>query len=97
MRLGLRGHVVMADAAVGHSANGASFHSFGEDAHIPAGAYVILRSGFGDPRWARTKDGALIYHAFAGREERLWPESGALHILAPHHTYIERSPALAVL
>ncbi|RYG39184.1 hypothetical protein EON81_01630 [bacterium] len=95
LRLGIRGHVIMAESAIGNSAC-ASLHSFADDAQIPAGAYVILRTGFGDPRWARTKDGALIYYAFAGREENLWTTSGPVHILAPHHTYVERSPALAV-
>lgn len=96
IRLSLRGHILMADEAIGRLSESPSVFSFSDEAYIPAGAYVILKSGFGDPRWARTKDGALIYYAFANSEERMWPEvAGALHILATQHTYIERPRVLA--
>ncbi|CAN5623564.1 hypothetical protein BH11ARM2_BH11ARM2_20520 [soil metagenome] len=97
IRLALRGHLLMTEEAIGRLSEKAAVHSFSDEAYIPAGAYVILKSGYGDPRWARTKDGALIYYAFAGREERLWPEtSGPLHILNTQHSYVERVRSVAM-
>lgn len=58
IRLALRGHLLMTEEAIGRLSEKAAVHSFSDEAYIPAGAYVILKSGYGDPRWARTKDGA---------------------------------------
>lgn len=91
LRLDLRGHVVVSESAV-HSGNLATgAHVFSDSEQIPAGMYVMLRSGVGLPRWARTKDGSLVYYAFAGSTRSLWGScTGPLHVLARQHTFSER-------
>lgn len=66
-------------------------HVFDNDASIPGGMYVLLTSGIGESRWAKTKDGAMVYYAFMNRERPVWSDTtGALHILSIQHSYVER-------
>lgn len=60
--------------------------------------YVILFSGSGTPRWAKTKDGTMVYYSYMGREDSVWNRtSGPLHILNRVHSYTsERREALLV-
>lgn len=87
----LRGHVVVSESAIhaGNLSNGA--HVFSDSEQIPAGMYVMLRSGVGLPRWTKTRDGSLVYYAFVGSNRAVWNDcSGPLHVLARQHTFSER-------
>jgi hypothetical protein len=90
LRVSLRGHVVLAETAIERGELARAAHLFADDEHVPAGLYVMLSTAQGMPHWGRTKDGAHVYHAYAGRTDPLWSEPGPLHILAPGHTYCER-------
>src|SRR5579862_2689449 len=97
MRTALRGHVVLSECAVDSGDLGVTAHAFKDDVNIPPGMYVILFSGPGNARWAKTKDGALVYHAYMGRDAGVWTgSSGPLHVLNKVHSYIERREALLV-
>ena len=95
MRLSLRGHVVISDSAVDDSNMAQAAHVFSDYVFIPPGMYVLLFSGQGNPRWTRTKDGALVYYCYMNRCSAVWDRSsGPLHILSTQHTFSERMPAL---
>lgn len=95
LRINLRGHLVVADSALNEGRLDHAAHAFGDEALIPAGAYVLLHTGCGEPRWARTKDFAYIYHAYANRLTSLWEHAqGPLHVLATQHTFSERKEAI---
>lgn len=95
LRTVLRGHVVMSESAISSEMMGRFAHVFGEEEKIPAGMYVLLRTGTGISRWTKTKDGSLVYYAFMGRDRAVWEQSiGPLHLLAPQHTFAERRETL---
>lgn len=95
MRMTLRGHIIVSDSAVEDSNLSQAAHVFSDDVLIPAGMYVLLFTGHGNPRWTRTRDGALVYYAYMGRDRSVWDRTaGPLHILNTHHTFCERAPAL---
>ena len=97
LRVSLRGHVVMAERAIlcGDLCNFA--HVFTDDESIPAGLYVLLSTGAGLPHWGKTKDGAHVYHAYAGRLLPLWWDSdGPIHVLSPCYSYVERADPLVL-
>jgi len=97
LRVNLRGHVVLAERAILEADLCDAAHIFGEDEHVPAGLYVLLSTGAGLPHWGRTKDGAHVYHAYAGREEPLWDRcQGPIHVLSPCHAFVERSETVAL-
>ncbi len=97
LRMSLRGHLVLSDCAINGEDISRSAHVFSEGENIPAGMYILLRSGTGIPRWTKTKDGALVYYAFMGRNKPVWEcTTGPIHILAPQHTFTERREAVAV-
>ena len=98
LRVNLRGHMLLSECAVQSGDLTRAVHIFNDEALIPAGMYVILFSGPGQPRWGKTKDGALIYFAYMNRNSTVWERiSGALHVLSTHHTYtLERSAALVL-
>lgn len=95
LRVKLRGHVVLSDCAI-EDGNLASFaHVFPDDALIPAGMYVLLSTGYGESRWAKTKDGQMIYYSYMNRPHAIWDQCpGAVHLLAPQHTFVDKGPAL---
>jgi hypothetical protein len=95
LRSGLRGHVVMSEQAVNTSNLCDSAHAFNDEVLIPPGMYVLLYSGTGTPRWAKTKDGAMVYYTYMNRNEAVWEVApGSLHVLNTHHTYADKPPAL---
>jgi len=97
LRVTLRGHVVLSECAVDSGDLGITAHAFKDEVHIPPGMYVILFSGQGDPRWAKTKDGAMVYYTYMGREASVWHHRpGPFHVLNRVHTYSERREALLV-
>ena len=95
LRINLRGHLLMSDCTLERDSLGETLHLFREEMLIPPGNFVILFSGIGTPRWAKTKDQQLIYYAYMNRETPVWqPCSGPMHVLSPHHTYAERREVL---
>jgi hypothetical protein len=95
LRALLRGHVVVSDGAISRGDLCRAAHVFMDDESIPAGLYVLLTTGRGTPHWSRTKDGAHVFHAYAGRDVPLWPQGeGAIHLLNPCHSFVERGEAL---
>lgn len=93
MRVALRGHAVLAESLLDGRDQGA-MHLFAEDEVVPAGKFVLLFTGPGEPRWARTRDGQLVYHAYMGRREAVWQGvEGAIQLLQPQHRYIDRPAA----
>ncbi len=96
LRTVLRGHVVMSESAITSVDMSQAAHVFSEDEKIPAGMYILLRTGTGISRWTKTKDGALVYYAFMGRDQAIWSACiGPLHLLAPQHTFSERRETVA--
>ena len=77
MREHLRGHALVQDSTIKHPDCRGNVHIFTDDEHIGTGAYVLLQSGFGEPRWSRSKDGTVIYITFANSTDPLWnPDLG---------------------
>lgn len=95
LRINVRGHLLISEQAMETSRLDESGFLFRDDVVIPPGAYVILISGEGESKWAKTKDQQLVYYAYLGRLTPFWSAlSGALHVLAPQHSYSERREAL---
>jgi len=95
LRIVLRGHVVMSESAIASDDMFRAAHAFSEEEKIPAGMYVLLRSGTGISRWTKTKDGSLVYYSFMGRDRSVWNDTmGPMHVLAPQHTFTERRETL---
>lgn len=90
MRMKLRGHVLMSEAYLSHYAlNG--ILAFTDEELIHPGAFVLVHTGTGINRWAKTKQGALVYVCFAGSHQPLWNNApGPIHILCTQHSYEER-------
>ncbi len=97
MRIALRGHVVLSECAVDSGDLGLTAHAFKDAVQIPPGHYVILFSGSGAARWARTKDGTEVYYSYMGKDAPVWNRSeGPLHVLNRVHSYTERRQAMLV-
>ncbi|MCW5943632.1 MAG: hypothetical protein KIS66_15480 [Fimbriimonadaceae bacterium] len=96
MRAFLRGHLILSERALATGCLDLGSYLFNSDEPIPTGAYVMLRTGGGESRWIRSKDGAPVFTLFVGRDRPLWSTAGSLHILNTQHTYVERQePAYA--
>lgn len=96
MRACLRGHLILSERALGSGRLDLGSYLFNSDEPIPTAAYVMLRTGHGESRWIRSKDGALVYTLFAGLDRSLWSTADSLHVLNTQHTYVERrEPAYA--
>ncbi|HLO99876.1 MAG TPA: hypothetical protein VK171_14875 [Fimbriimonas sp.] len=75
-----------------------AFYAFTEDELIHPGAFVLLHSGSGISRWAKTKEGGLVYVCYIGSRLPVWNGApGALHILNTQHSYEERQVPLESL
>ncbi len=91
----LRGHVVLSEMALENSQSLDLSHVFRDEELVPSGMYVILYTGHGKPRWARTKENALIYFTYMNRNESVWTNCpGPLHLLVKQHSYAARQPSL---
>jgi hypothetical protein len=91
----LRGHVVLSEAALENLDCLPLSHVFRDEEQVPSGMYVILYTGHGTPRWARTKDNALVYFAYMGRDESVWQRCpGPVHLLVRQHSYSARQSQL---
>ncbi len=97
MRMRLRGHVIMSEAYLSHYSLD-SIYAFTDEEQIHPGAFVIVHSGFGINRWARTKQGSMVYMCYIGARESLWSVApGPMHILSTQHTYEERTSPIEEL
>lgn len=95
LRTVLRGHLVMAERALDQAELRDCSHLFVEEESIHPGLFVMLSSGEGVSHWTRSKDGAPVYHAYAGRRSPLWHGcDGPFHVLSPCHSYCERAETL---
>lgn len=91
-RLSLRGHVVLSEGALSTGDLSVGAHCFTEEEQMASGMYTMLITGCGENRWGRTKDGATIYLCYMNRTKPIWQNyPGPVHVLAPQHTYTERS------
>ena len=96
LRESLRGHVVLSEEALDRADLMACSHVFREEEQVPSGMYVILYSGHGTPRWAKTKDNALVYFCYMGRDRSVWNDLlGPLHLLNRQHSFAARAALLA--
>lgn len=92
MRQMLRGHAIVSEEALAPSRGGATF-LFTDEEWIGPGAFVLLFSGSGIPRWSRTKDGAPVFITYMGVARPAWTNSDTIHILHLGHSYVERKTA----
>lgn len=97
MRIHLKGHAILSESAMltGDLSMGA--YAFPDDIYIAPGLYVVLTSGAGVPRWAKTKDGTQVFHAYMFKDEPVWSRVELpLHAMGTQHVYAERSEPLLV-
>ena len=94
MRQSLRGLTVMSECAIA-TGDLRLAHVFTEDVLVPPGAFVLLHTGAGEHSATRCRDG-IIYRIFMNRNDRVWSLCpGAIHVLAPQHTFVERRQPLS--
>lgn len=97
MRVTLKGHAILSESALLTGDFGMGAYAFPDEIHLAPGLYVVLSTGAGIPRWARTKDGTNLYHAYMFREKPLWSEVELpLHVVATQHSYTERPEPIMV-
>lgn len=87
----LRGHAVMAECCIDSEIPLDCMHIFAEDVAVPPGAYVILYTGSGEPKWTKTKDYSMVYYTYLGRDQSVWDRRpGPVHVCAIQHTHTPR-------
>ncbi|MCW5936431.1 MAG: hypothetical protein KIT11_03885 [Fimbriimonadaceae bacterium] len=95
MRVNLRAHAVIADATIQGGTSSPAAHFFGEDVDILPGQYILLRTVPCRTGWSTTNDGQRVYQASMSCPLPVWANHpGALHVLTPQHTFVERSAEL---
>jgi hypothetical protein len=93
MRQNLRGHALFSDAALCGGISSEAWHIFSEEVQIPPGAYILVHSGAGQDRWARTKDGSIVYYCYLSRSMPVWHGlNGTTHLLNTQHQFCETKP-----
>lgn len=98
MRLSVRGHILLADGAIHGAPVGDSAAVLADDEMIAPGLFVLVSSGVGEPHWAKTRDGAYVFHTFLNRREPIWVGcQGPLHVLAIQHSFVDRSNRIEYL
>ncbi len=97
MRVHLRGHAILSETAFFTSDPGQASYAFPDDVSIGPGIYIVLTTGPGNPRWAKTKDGTHVYHAYMFRDAPVWSRAELpLHMMGSQHCYSERTEPLLV-
>jgi hypothetical protein len=95
LRINLKGHLVASESAIDTSDLSFAAHAISDDVLVPPGMYVLLSTGVGEPRWTKTKEGAMIYYTYMRRPGSVWDRTcGAVHLLNLQHSYVDRGPAL---
>jgi hypothetical protein len=90
MKTPLRGHVLMSEDTIALGDRDRA-HVFRDDAVIPPGMYVLLTTGCGESRWAKSRDGSLVFYCYMNRSETVWSDAATpMHVLATQHTFAER-------
>lgn len=92
MRVKLKGHAVVSESALVPGKAGSAVHLFTDDEVIMPGQFVLLRTCMGSSHWTLTTEGQRVYYTHMDRIGPVWNHhSGPLHVLAPQHSYCERS------
>ncbi len=95
LRINLKGHLLLADSAMEGAPLDSTAHLFTEAEFVPAGMFILLTSGVGEPKWTKTKEQQLVYYSFMNRTSSVWERlPGAIHLLNLQFTHQERRPAL---
>ncbi len=98
MRQTLRGHAVVPEQTLDTDGTSLLWHLFSDAEAIYPGAYVMLRTGDGVPRWTRTRDGSNVYNTFMGRDSSVWSQVGCpVHVLAMQHSFVDRTTSAATI
>lgn len=98
LRQTLRGHAVIPELAIEGCPSEALFHLFVDDVAVHPGAFIMLRTGSGEPRWTRTRDGSNVYNAFMQRGAPVWDHVHCpIHVLCTQHTFVERATSAVTL
>ncbi|MBL8059650.1 MAG: hypothetical protein JNK63_02915 [Chthonomonas sp.] len=88
----LRGCAVIPDSRCDLPCASGSMHLFADETQVVPGAFIMLHTGVGEPKWTVTRDGSRVYHAYMNRSSCVWEEvHGPLHVLGIQHTYTERA------
>jgi hypothetical protein len=97
MRINLKGHAILSESALLTGDLGRGAYAFPDDVFVAPGLYVVLTSGAGNPRWARSKDGASVYHAYMFSDYPVWSHVELpLHTMGTQHVYSERAEPIRV-
>lgn len=97
MRVHLKGHAVIADSALLDGPASSAVHLFSDEVDVMPGQFVLLRTCPGNGHWTMTNEGQRVYYTHMERLNPVWSRAlGPVHVLAPQHTFCERS-AEAVL
>lgn len=92
MRVKLKGHAVVAESALRSGESNSAVHLFTDETDIMPGQFVLLRTCMGSSHWSMTAEGQRVYYTHMDRIGAVWERHpGPLHVLAPQHTYCERS------
>lgn len=98
MRVSLHGHLLVAESAYQEVPLDRCAYAFSDDEFIPPSLFVILSTATGQPHWGKTKDGSYVYYTYMNRASGFWNGcSLPLHILAPQHTFVDRSDRVEFL
>lgn len=97
MRVNLKGHAIVAEAALMDGPASAGVHLFADEVDVMPGQFVLLRTCPGNSHWTTTNEGQRVYYTHMERLNPVWERfTGPFHILAPQHSFCER-PLEAVL
>lgn len=92
MRVNLRGHAIVSEAALVDGTQSPAVHLFSDDVSIMPGQFVLLRTCPGSSHWSTTNEGQRVYYTHMGRLGPVWCRSeGPVHVLAPQHSFCERA------
>ncbi len=93
----LKGHILASEAAISSSDLSRGLFAFPDEVYIPPGAFVLLYSGVGEPRWAKTRDNQLLFTTFMNSDSVIWgAREGTFHLMNTQHTFVERPVAVLV-
>lgn len=91
MRVQLRGHALVAEAALNDRVGFQEVFVLREDVSLQPGQYALVRTCQTSGRWCHKQDGYSVYYLGLDRLDPVWNNhEGPIHILAPQHTFCER-------
>lgn len=96
LRVSMRGFALVSGVAL--DGDDGSFSLLTDELDLHPGQYMLVRSCIGPSRWMQPEDGAPIYYHFLGHTRPVWgQEQEAVHLLAPQHTFCERTSEAIVV